>query len=114
MINFRYKWVKLSEEDSFQLKVQDKYKPLFIEADFHRICVVRLDDGWYGMSNICPHAGAPLHKGHCNKHGVVACPVHGYKFDVKTGRSIDGNNYTQKKFKIEKRDDGFYVGIKRF
>jgi nitrite reductase/ring-hydroxylating ferredoxin subunit len=114
MINLLYKWVPLNEEDNFNLKVLAYSKPVFIRVEEHRICVVRLPEGYFGMNNICPHAGAALHPGHCSKLGVVACPVHGYKFDVKTGKSIDGNNYKQKTFKIDQREDGFYVGIKKF
>lgn len=114
MINLRYKWVKLDEDDSFNLKVLAFNKPTFVVVGKHRVCIVRLPEGYFGMNNICPHAGAALHAGHCNKQGIVACPAHGYKFDVKTGRSIDGNNYYQKTFKIEQREDGFHVGIKLF
>ncbi|MEZ5022597.1 MAG: Rieske (2Fe-2S) protein [Chitinophagales bacterium] len=110
----RYKWVKLNEDQSYKLKVLEISKPTFVRVDDHRICVVRLDEGWFGVNNICPHAGAALHAGHCNKAGIVACPVHGYKFNVKTGISVDGNNYHVKTFKIEKREDGFYIGIKKF
>ena len=114
LADFRYRWVKLNENQTFNVKVQSISKPLFIRIENHRICIVRLKEGWYGMNNICPHAGAALHAGFCNKHGVVVCPLHGYKFDIKTGKSLDGNNYHQKIYKVEKRDDGFYVGIKKF
>ena len=114
MFNIRYKWIKLEEAESYKLRVLEMSKPTYLMVEEHRICVVRLAEGYFGMNNVCPHAGAALHNGYCNKHGVVACPVHGYKFDVKNGRSIDGNNYHTKTFKIDKREDGFYVGIKKF
>jgi nitrite reductase/ring-hydroxylating ferredoxin subunit len=31
--------------------------------------------------------------GTCNKRGIVVCPTHHYKFDMKTGLSADGNYY---------------------
>jgi len=42
------------------------------------------------------------------------CPLHGYKFDMKTGRSVDGNNYQLKTYKFDLRNDGWYIGIKKF
>lgn len=38
----------------------------------------------YGIQNICPHEGGQL----CNgwiESGEVVCPLHGYRFDLKTG-----------------------------
>jgi ferredoxin-nitrite reductase len=38
----------------------------------------------YGIQNICPHEGGQLCKGWI-EGGEVVCPLHGYKFDLKTG-----------------------------
>lgn len=112
--NLMYNWVKLEKEDSDRLNVMEKHKPAYLKLDKHRICVVRLESGWFGVHNVCPHAGVALHGGFCNKKGIVACPAHGYKFNVKNGKSIDGNDYYLKTYKIEKREEDFYVGIKKF
>lgn len=43
----------------------------------------------YAIHNVCPHAGAPLDRGartgSCGE--IVICPFHGWRFDVRTGRS---------------------------
>jgi ferredoxin-nitrite reductase len=38
----------------------------------------------YGVQNICPHEGGQLCNGWIDR-GEVVCPLHGYKFDLKTG-----------------------------
>lgn len=105
-------WYPLSDEIKqafLQLKMQQLAKFTFQEKD---ICVVRLEDGWHGISNRCPHAGASLHHGHCNKKGIVSCPLHGYKFDVQTGMSADGNNYKIPRYNFKLENDILYIGIK--
>jgi nitrite reductase/ring-hydroxylating ferredoxin subunit len=40
-------------------------------------------------STVCPHRLGPLEA--CPvEDGAVACPWHGYRFDVRSGRSLDG------------------------
>ena len=104
----------LSDKHQEVIRELQPYTPKMIRIDDHRICVVRQSDQVSGINNICPHAGAALHAGFCNKKGVIGCPLHGYKFDVRTGRSVDGNNYQLKTYKFEEREDGWYVGIKKF
>jgi nitrite reductase/ring-hydroxylating ferredoxin subunit len=38
----------------------------------------------------CPHLGGPLDEADLDAEGCVVCPWHGYRFDVRTGRSCDG------------------------
>jgi nitrite reductase/ring-hydroxylating ferredoxin subunit len=40
-------------------------------------------------SAVCPHRGGPL-AGDPDADGCVTCPWHGYRFDLRTGRSADG------------------------
>lgn len=105
-------WYPLSPETKIafeQLKIQQLAKLNFQERD---ICVVRLEEGWSGISNRCPHASASLHHGHCNKKGIVSCPLHGYKFDIHTGLSADGNNYKIPRYVFKIENDILYIGVK--
>jgi phenylpropionate dioxygenase-like ring-hydroxylating dioxygenase large terminal subunit len=40
------------------------------------------------FSTVCPHLGGPLDDAPVGADGVVACPWHGYRFDVRTGRRV--------------------------
>ncbi|QQR97940.1 MAG: Rieske 2Fe-2S domain-containing protein [Sphingobacteriales bacterium] len=86
-------WIEISIENQAKINEAILRKPIKIFEQGKDICVVKTDEGIFGVNNSCPHAGAQLHHGHCNKLDVISCPLHGYKFQIKNGRSTDGNNY---------------------
>jgi nitrite reductase/ring-hydroxylating ferredoxin subunit len=51
------------------------------------LCVVRLDGELRALSDRCPHRGAPLSGGRLDGTAVT-CPVHGLRFDVRTGKPV--------------------------
>ena len=53
----------------------------------HCIGIHNVDGQYYAVDNICPHVGGILHSGQL-KDGVIVCPIHQWKFDVKTGKCI--------------------------
>ncbi len=40
----------------------------------------------------CPHSSGPLYACEPSADGEIVCPWHGYRFDVRTGRSSDGRH----------------------
>jgi nitrite reductase/ring-hydroxylating ferredoxin subunit len=49
--------------------------------------IVSQKDGKYcAIANKCPHLGLPLAKGKV-ENGVIACPFHGSKFDLCSGKN---------------------------
>jgi nitrite reductase/ring-hydroxylating ferredoxin subunit len=50
---------------------------------------VLVDGRAYRFVASCPHLGGPL-DGAPVEDGCISCPWHGYRFDVRTGRSADG------------------------
>ena len=105
-------WMPLSAETSEKIKQLQLQQLIKINVDAKLICVTKLEDGIFGIHNSCPHAGAQLYHGHCNRKGVIGCPLHGYKFDIKTGRSTDGNNYNIASYLFKIDDDNVYIGVK--
>jgi phenylpropionate dioxygenase-like ring-hydroxylating dioxygenase large terminal subunit len=62
----------------------------------------RLDAAWRSVTidgrvvrflATCPHRGGPLDRVPVDD-GCVTCPWHGYRFDLRTGRSADGHGLT--------------------
>jgi nitrite reductase/ring-hydroxylating ferredoxin subunit len=43
----------------------------------------------YASDNICPHAYGYLNHGYL-EDDIIECPLHGARFEVKTGKGIDG------------------------
>jgi nitrite reductase/ring-hydroxylating ferredoxin subunit len=52
------------------------------------IVIYNVGGEFYATDNICTHAFALLSEGWL-EDGVVECPLHGGKFDVKTGKALE-------------------------
>ena len=58
-----------------------------VEVDGEPVAIFNLDGQFYAISDTCSHAQASLSEGEV-KNGVVTCPLHGAKFDIKTGKNL--------------------------
>jgi nitrite reductase (NADH) small subunit len=56
-----------------------------------RIAVFRLLDGWAAIDATCPHRGGPLQDGIVGD-ACVTCPLHGRRFDLRTGMQLGGED----------------------
>ena len=64
--------------------------PLLVELDGEPFRILELEDGvLVAHSTICPHWLGPLDEA-APENGVLRCPWHGYRFDLRTGASADG------------------------
>ena len=51
------------------------------------VLLANVDGAFYALDNKCPHLGGSLSDGEM-EGGTLACPRHGAKFDVRTGKSV--------------------------
>lgn len=57
-----------------------------VDADGHRVAVVRIDDDWYALGDRCSHAEASLSEGELDAAGLtIECPKHGATFSLTSG-----------------------------
>ena len=61
--------------------------PTLVEAQGTPVVLVRVGDDVYACSDICTHQGGPLSEGKLSGTRL-ACPWHGWMFDVKTGECV--------------------------
>lgn len=76
-----------------------------VEVGRRSIGVFRLGDEFFAISNYCPHQGGPLCRGRVAPAAVsqgpgdvgvaadtafIACPWHGWEYDIATGQSYFG------------------------
>ncbi|HEX9414020.1 MAG TPA: Rieske (2Fe-2S) protein, partial [Ktedonobacterales bacterium] len=52
--------------------------------------VLRQGDRLCALAATCSHAGGPLDEGDLLAHRVVKCPWHGSRFQMDTGKVLDG------------------------
>jgi nitrite reductase (NADH) small subunit len=55
-----------------------------------RVAIFRLRDGWAAVEQSCPHRGGPMADG-IVADACVTCPLHGWRFDLHTGRQRGGD-----------------------
>ncbi|HEY0274502.1 MAG TPA: Rieske (2Fe-2S) protein [Paenirhodobacter sp.] len=97
--------------------VEGKFRKALIGAQ--EIGIVRLGDGrYYAIRNVCPHAFGPLCQGMIEQQlvgevgapeidptrPVVACPWHGWEFDLRDGKCVSDPAWSARTFKVELRD----------
>ncbi len=74
------------------------------------IGVYRRDGEWFAIDNHCPHKGASLAVGPCEKT-TVSCPWHHWKFDLRTGEAIGRPGFHVSTHSIEERDGELWVTL---
>jgi nitrite reductase/ring-hydroxylating ferredoxin subunit len=64
--------------------------PLLVDLDGEPFRIIELEGGeLVAHSTICPHWLGPLDEA-APENGILRCPWHGYRFDLRTGASADG------------------------
>lgn len=75
--------------------------PVSIELDSGgAVVITRVDGALIAFSAKCPHAGGDFREGEIHR-GRAYCPIHQWKFDLKTGRCVGDENYRIKKYRVE-------------
>lgn len=58
-----------------------------VTVDGEDVAVFKVDGAYYGISAYCTHAGRSLCTGNV-RDGAVTCPLHGARFDIRTGAAL--------------------------
>jgi len=58
-----------------------------LELDDAFVVLFHVDGQFFCIHDVCTHDGGPLGEGHLCGH-EIACPRHGAKFDICTGRAL--------------------------
>lgn len=100
---------------------------LLTEIDGVEIAVFRHDDEFYALANYCPHQGGPLCEGELqgkvcldddewswtydDNETYLACPWHGWLFDITTGESVDHETQAVPTYEVTISDGEVYVRL---
>jgi nitrite reductase/ring-hydroxylating ferredoxin subunit/uncharacterized membrane protein len=69
------------------------------------VVLVSLGGKYSAISSTCTHAGGPLDEGELQKGGVVQCPWHGSRFELRSGRVLTGPaTIAQPRYDVRVRD----------
>ncbi len=59
-----------------------------VEVAGKSVALFNVDGSFFAIDNTCVHRGGPLGEG-ALEGGVVTCPWHGWKYDCRTGQSLN-------------------------
>lgn len=62
-------------------------RPVAVDVDGKPVCVARVGDEVFAISNICSHSYAELSDGEI-KDFKIECWLHGADFDLRTGEAL--------------------------
>lgn len=106
-------WFKLFETlEAANLRVPVN-RVTTIDVNNKRICIAHTASGFYAVDNKCPHNGGDLGTGWCTDDDTIICPIHRYRFDLKTGRAKSGIGDYVNTYRLEIRADGVYIGFEK-
>jgi nitrite reductase (NADH) small subunit len=60
-----------------------------VTADGRDIALFLIDGKVYAIENLCPHQHIPVLAEGELEGTVITCPMHGWRFDLATGKSVD-------------------------
>jgi 3-phenylpropionate/trans-cinnamate dioxygenase ferredoxin component len=82
-----------------------------LEAGGRSILLCNSGGTHYAIENRCTHQESPLAGGRV-RNGFISCPLHGVRFNLKTGEPIgDLARLRVKTFAVIETDDGIVVAL---
>ena len=71
-------WISVGEAEKFPEGLH------LVKAGNRMLVVARLDGDLYAFNRLCPHLGGLMERSEV-QGAIVACPFHGWRFDLKDG-----------------------------
>ena len=95
-----------------------------VEVGGRSIGIFNVNGDFVAVLNVCPHQLAPVCKGRLGgttlpsapaefswgREGeILACPWHGWEYDIATGVMVADRNFRLRKYEVDIRGDEVYV-----
>ncbi len=101
-------WVKVAEEDD----LPDGAGMMVHGPEDNHIALFKVDGEFHAINHVCPHQGGPLADGTFIDDFVVACPWHGWEFDVRNGESPSHEAHVDV-YAVKVEDNEVFVGPRK-
>ncbi len=79
-----------------------------VEVNGKTLAVFNVDGAFHAIDNTCVHRGGPLGEGDIQGK-VVACPWHGWQFDVTTGECVKNPSAKVEVYQVKVEGDDVKV-----
>lgn len=81
-----------------------------VQVEGKEIALFKLEGSVYAIANLCLHEGGPLGHGPV-KDGVVSCPWHLWKFDVRTGAMVEAPSMKVDCFNVKVEGEDVLIDV---
>ncbi|WP_075350205.1 Rieske (2Fe-2S) protein [Algoriphagus marinus] len=75
------------------------------------IGLLRIGETFFAFQSQCPHRGASLIQGSLNAAGELICPLHQYRFELKSGQVKAGSCPDLEVFPCELSESGLQITL---
>ena len=101
-------FVKIARRDD----IPDNEMRAFVVGE-QRVLIAHIGETWYAVDDVCSHEYAELSEGWLEPEDcTVECPLHGSRFDLRTGQPMSLPAYTPiAVYPVELRGDDVYVEL---
>ena len=86
-------------------------QPRLVRAADKEICIVRNGEELFAFQDACAHMGENLHKGNTNPYNEIVCPLHAYRFNMKTGEESERRCSSLRTYSVEINKDGVFIQV---
>ncbi len=86
-------------------------KAILVIINSKKICLSRYKGKFHASENSCPHQFESLSKGNINYIGEIICPLHSYRYDLKTGRECQMRTRDLETYFVDINKDGLFVTL---
>ena len=83
---------------------------LTVRVGDRHFALYKLSGRFYVLDGSCPHRAGPLGEGYV-EDGSVHCPLHGWKFDIKTGSCSENPDKPAKTYPVRLVDGQLQIEI---
>lgn len=87
---------------------ENSCKQIEIGDQGRAVMICNIKGSYHAMDGTCPHMGGPLGEGDLDGN-VVACPWHGWTFDVMTGNCLIRPGVKQSVYAVKTDGDDILV-----
>jgi len=108
--SIEYDWHKIPR---FRFAMMNNGDVIGFDINKKSIYLAKFEDAYFAGFSKCPHAGGDLTESKINLQGEIVCPLHNYKFKLKTGQ-MENQEYCLNTYPIKSTADGdLLIGFKK-
>jgi nitrite reductase/ring-hydroxylating ferredoxin subunit len=104
----KYTWHKLADSDEFLVA---EGVILSLRTSEKQICITQIEGEYFAFQTKCPHAGAAFEHGWFTEKKELVCPLHRFRFDVRSGRNTSGEGFGLVRYPIKIDERGVWIGF---